>query len=93
MDTDVNDGGGRLYIYKDGQWVDASLPGGGGDGGAESLWEETAAIFTPRHCRTELASPKMIHDFSMLVAAFTTQAFLRFNRWWHCIRTFYSDWQ
>ena len=27
-DTDVDEGGGRLYIYKDNQWVDASLPGG-----------------------------------------------------------------
>ena len=29
----VDDGGGRLYIYLDGQWVDTSLPGGGGASG------------------------------------------------------------
>ena len=27
-DTDEDEGGGRLYVYKDGQWVDTSLPGG-----------------------------------------------------------------
>ena len=75
-DTDVNDGGGRLYIYKDGQWVDASLPGGG-DGGAESLWEETAAIFTPRHCRTELASQKMIQPTTLDVGGIYYSSVLR----------------
>ena len=29
-DTDVNEGGGRLYIYTGDEWVDTSLPGGGG---------------------------------------------------------------
>ena len=27
-DTDTNEGGGRLYIYVDGQWIDTSMPGG-----------------------------------------------------------------
>ena len=34
---DGEDGGGRLYIYYDGQWVDASLPGGGFSGDYNDL--------------------------------------------------------
>ena len=29
----IDEGGGRLYIYYEGQWIDASIPGGGGGGG------------------------------------------------------------
>ena len=31
-DTDVDDGGGRLYVWTGDEWVDTSLPGGGGGG-------------------------------------------------------------
>ena len=30
--TDIDDGGGRMYIYYGGQWIDASILGGGGGG-------------------------------------------------------------
>ena len=35
-DTDINEGGGRLYIYTGEEWVDTSLPGGGSGGGGNS---------------------------------------------------------
>ena len=36
-DTDINEGGGRLYVWTGDEWVDISLPGGGGSGGT-SYW-------------------------------------------------------
>ena len=32
-DSDVDEGGGRLYVWTGDEWVDASLPGGGGASG------------------------------------------------------------
>ena len=39
--------GGRLYIYIDGVWVDASLPGGGGGGGGEGGSSSITVSETP----------------------------------------------
>ena len=45
----IDEGGGRLYIYYEGQWIDASIPGGGGGGGdfsqaeADTLYLSKAA--------------------------------------------------
>jgi hypothetical protein len=36
-DTDVDEGGGRLYIYTGDEWVDTSLPGGGFSGDYNDL--------------------------------------------------------
>ena len=36
-DVDVDDGGGRLYIYTGDEWVDTSLPGGGFSGDYNDL--------------------------------------------------------
>lgn len=41
--TDEDDGGGRLYIYKAGAWVDTSLPGSGGGDFLSSTEDDTAA--------------------------------------------------
>ena len=42
-DTDVEEGGGRLYIYTGTEWVDTSLPGAG-SGGGEGLDETQADL-------------------------------------------------
>ena len=42
-DTDVDEGGGRLYVWTGDEWVDTSLPGGGFSGDYNDL------INKPKH--------------------------------------------
>ena len=43
-DTDINEGGGRLYVWTGDEWVDISLPGGGGSGGTTTIGIANAAV-------------------------------------------------
>jgi hypothetical protein len=42
-DSDIDDGGGRLYVWTGDEWVDTSLPGGGSGGGSGDGLTESEA--------------------------------------------------
>ena len=80
-DTDIDEGGGRLYIYTGDEWVDTSLPGGesggggdsgGGSGSGASAWGRVDADGNKLGSGVNFASASKTADPGVYQVTFTT---------------------